>query len=131
MIHGGPALVDYDAWRETANYPHNLYNQRGAFVLAPNYHGSSNYGLKWAESIGKGNYEELEVPDIEKGVDYLIGRGMVDPDKLGVLGWSNGSLLTIALTTYTTRYKAAGAGAGTNVARSGGFPFAAVTLTSK
>jgi dipeptidyl aminopeptidase/acylaminoacyl peptidase len=112
MIHGGPTLVDYDAWRETANYPHNLYNQRGAFVLAPNYHGSSNYGLKWAESIGKGNYYDLEVPDIEKGVDYLISRGMVDPDKLGVLGWSNGSLLTIALTTFTTRYKAAGAGAG-------------------
>jgi len=112
MIHGGPALVDYDTWRETPNYPHNLYNQKGAFVLAPNYHGSSNYGLAWAESIGKGNYYDLEVPDIEKGVDHLIGQGMVDPDKLGVLGWSNGSLLTIALTTSTTRYKAAGAGAG-------------------
>lgn len=113
MIHGGPTLVDYDAWKETWNYPHNLYTQRGAFVFAPNYHGSSNYGLKWAESIAGGNYYDLEVPDIEKGVDYLINRGMVDSDKLGLLGWSNGSLLTIALTTYTTRYKAAGAGAGT------------------
>lgn len=112
MIHGGPTLVDYDAWRETAHYPHNIYNQRGAFVLAPNYHGSSNYGLKWAESIGNGNYYDLEVPDIEKGVDHLIGLGMADPDKLGLLGWSNGSLLTVALTTHTNRYKAAGAGAG-------------------
>lgn len=113
MIHGGPTLVDYDAWKETSNYPHNLYAQRGAFVFAPNYHGSSNYGLEWAESIAGGNYYELEVPDIEKGVDYLIGLGLVDPEKLGVMGWSNGSLLTIALTTRTTRYKAAGAGAGT------------------
>ncbi len=113
MIHGGPTLVDYDAWKETWHYPHNLYNQRGAFVLAPNYHGSSNYGLKWVESIGGGKYYDLEVPDIEKGVDHLIGQGKVDPDKLGLLGWSNGSLLTIALTTQTTRYKAAGAGAGT------------------
>ena len=96
MIHGGPELVDYDAWRETDHYPHNLYTQRGTFVLAPNYHGSSNYGLNWAESIGKGSYYDLEVPDIEKGVDHLIGRGMVDAEKLGVLGWSNGSLLTIA-----------------------------------
>jgi dipeptidyl aminopeptidase/acylaminoacyl peptidase len=112
MIHGGPTLVDHDAWKETWHYPHNLYTQRGAFVFAPNYHGSSNYGLKWAESIGGGNYYELEVPDIEKGVDHLIGRGLVDPEKLGVMGWSNGSLLTIALTTRTTRYKAAGAGAG-------------------
>lgn len=112
MIHGGPTLVDYDAWKETWHYPHNLYAQRGAFVFAPNYHGSSNYGLKWAESIAGGNYYELEVPDIEKGVDSLIAKGLVDKDKLGVLGWSNGSLLTIALTTRTTRYKAAGAGAG-------------------
>ena len=113
MIHGGPTLVDYDAWKETWHYPHNLYNQRGAFVFAPNYHGSSNYGLKWAESIAGGKYYDLEIVDIEKGVDHLIERGLVDPDKLGLLGWSNGSLLTIALTTRTTRYKAAGAGAGT------------------
>lgn len=112
MIHGGPTLVDSDAWKETYHYPHNLYASRGAFVFAPNYHGSSNYGIKWAESIADGNYYELEVPDIEKGVDSLIARGLIDKDKLGLLGWSNGSLLTIALTTRTTRYKAAGAGAG-------------------
>jgi len=46
------------------------------------------------------------VPDIEKGVESLIARGLVDADKLGTLGWSNGSLLTIALTVSTTRYKA-------------------------
>jgi len=112
MIHGGPTLVDYDAWKETYHYPHNLYNQRGAFVLAPNYHGSSNYGIKWVESIAGGKYYDLEVPDIEKGVDHLIGLGLADPDKLGLLGWSNGALLTIALTTRTDRYKAAGSGAG-------------------
>jgi dienelactone hydrolase len=112
MIHGGPTLVDYDAWKETWQYPRNLFSQRGAFVLAPNYHGSSNYGRKWVESIANGKYYDLEVPDIEKGVDSLIARGMVDPDKLGTMGWSNGSLLTIALTVHTTRYKAASAGAG-------------------
>lgn len=113
MIHGGPTLVDSDGWKETFHYPHNLYTSRGAFVFAPNYHGSSNYGLKWAESIAGGNYYDLEVPDIEKGVDYLIAKGFVDKDKLGLMGWSNGSLLAIELTTRTTRYKAVGAGAGT------------------
>lgn len=113
MIHGGPTLVDYDAWKETFHYPHNVYASLGAFVLAPNYHGSSNYGIKWAESIAGGKYYDLEIPDIEKGVDWLITRGIVDSEKLGVMGWSNGSLLAIELTTRTTRYKAAGAGAGT------------------
>ncbi len=112
MIHGGPLSMDMDAWDDRTSRPANLYTQRGAFVLAPNYHGSGNYGLKWAESIGGGKYYELEVPDIEKGVDYLIGRGLVDPGRLGAMGWSNGAILTIALTVATTRYKAASAGAG-------------------
>ncbi|MBI3652666.1 MAG: prolyl oligopeptidase family serine peptidase [Acidobacteria bacterium] len=112
MIHGGPAGADHDAWSESWAYGANLMAQRGAFVMKPNYHGSSDYGLKWVESIGGGKYYDLEVPDIEKGVDALIAKGIVDPDKLGVLGWSNGSILTIALTVNSTRYKVASAGAG-------------------
>lgn len=112
MIHGGPAGADYDEWSESWAYGANLMTQRGAFVIKPNYPGSSDYGLKWAESISDGKYYDLEVPDIEKGVDALIAKGFVDADKLGVMGWSNGSILTIALTVNSTRYKVASAGAG-------------------
>ncbi len=112
MIHGGPFGADFDMWEESWAYPTNLICERGAFVLKPNYHGSSNYGLKFGESISRGKYYDLEVPDIEKGVDYLISRGLVDPDKLGTMGWSNGSILSIALTVNSTRYKVCGAGAG-------------------
>ena len=112
MIHGGPLGVDMDSWDNDYAYPVNLYTQRGAFVFRPNYHGSSNYGLKWAESIGGGKYYDLEVPDIEKGVDAVIARGLVDAERLATLGWSNGAILTIALTVNTTRYKVASAGAG-------------------
>jgi dipeptidyl aminopeptidase/acylaminoacyl peptidase len=112
MIHGGPAFADLDVWVNSWGYPHQLFTQRGAFILKVNYHGSTGYGLKWVESIANGKYYDLEVPDIEKGVDALIARGMVDPDKLGVMGWSNGSILSIAITTTTTRYKVASCGAG-------------------
>jgi dipeptidyl aminopeptidase/acylaminoacyl peptidase len=112
MIHGGPFGHDTDAFNESMAYPHQLYTQRGAFILKPNYHGSSGYGLKWGESISGGKYNDLEWIDVEKGVDALIAKSLVDPAKLGVLGWSNGSIITIELTTRTTRYKAAGAGAG-------------------
>ena len=82
-------------------------------MLKVNYHGSSGYGLKWVESICCGKYYELEIPDIEKGVDYLIGRGLIDPDRIGALGWSNGSILSIQLMiTNPSRYKAAAVGAG-------------------
>ena len=111
--HGGPASLDRDQWQERWAYAANLYTQRGAFVLKTNYHGSAGYGLKWVESICCGKYYDLEVPDIEKGVDSLIARGLVDPEKIGALGWSNGSILSIALTVANPgRYKAAAVGAG-------------------
>ena len=111
--HGGPSGNDQDAWSDSYAYSQNLLNQRGAFILKTNYHGSSGYGLKWVESICCGKYYELEVPDIEKGVDYLIGRGLIDPERIGALGWSNGSILSIQLMiTNPSRYKAAAVGAG-------------------
>lgn len=111
MIHGGPAGADQLEWKASWAYAPQLYAQRGAFVLFPNYHGSSHYGLEWVESI-KGHYYELEVPDILGGVDQLVAQGLVDPERLGVLGWSNGAILTIALTVATDRFKAAAPGAG-------------------
>jgi dipeptidyl aminopeptidase/acylaminoacyl peptidase len=112
MIHGGPAAADLDAWEERWSYAPNLICQRGAFVLRPNYHGSAAYGLAWLESITRGKYLEPELADIESGVDALIARGLVDPGRLGLYGWSNGAILTNLLTTKTTRYKAAVTGAG-------------------
>jgi dipeptidyl aminopeptidase/acylaminoacyl peptidase len=112
-VHGGPAGADMDAWRDSWAYPYQLLTQRDAFVLSPNYHGSGNYGLKWVESICCGNYYDLETPDINMGVDFLIQKGLVDPDKVATMGWSNGSILSTSLiTTYPSRYKVASVGAG-------------------
>ncbi len=111
--HGGPAGADTDSWDESWSYPHQLLSQRGAFVLCPNYHGSSNYGLKFVESICCGHYYDYPVEDIEKGVDSLIARGLVDPARIGTLGWSNGSILSIAVSIANPdRYKVVAAGAG-------------------
>ncbi len=112
-IHGGPTGSDKDYWNSSWAYPIPLLTQRGAFVLRPNYHGSSDYGLKWVESICCGKYYDLETPDINMGVDYLISKGLVDPDRVATLGWSNGSILsTSLLVNYPARYKAASVGAG-------------------
>ena len=111
--HGGPASMDLDAWDEGWAYAHQLVSQRGAFILKPNYHGSSNYGLAFVESICCGKYYEYPVEDIEKGVDALIARGLVDPDRVGTFGWSNGSILSIAVSIANPdRYKVVAAGAG-------------------
>ena len=112
MIHGGPAYADHDSWDEHWAYAANSTRSAARSCFKPNYHGSTGYGLPFAESIANGKYYELEVPDILKGVDALIAKGYADPDKLGVLGWSNGGILTSALTTVTDRFKVAASGAG-------------------
>ncbi len=111
-IHGGPSGVDLDLWSERwSTYP-NIMAQRGAFVLKPNYHGSSNHGLAFVESIKK-NYYEPELVDIMNAVNELVAKGMVDEDQLGVMGWSNGAILTTMLTVrYPDKFKVAAPGAG-------------------
>lgn len=111
MIHGGPFGVDMDSFDERLIKTPHLWCERGAFVLKPNYHGSSNYGLAFAESIA-GHYYEYEVPDIEAGVGMLISEGKVDKEKLGIIGHSNGAILGTALIVHSNRYKAAGLSAG-------------------
>lgn len=112
MIHGGPFGADIDAWEDRWSRPANLFAQRGAFVLKANYHGSSNCGLKFAESLAGGKYYDLPLTDLERGVDAMIARGLVDPGRLGTMGWSNGAILSAALITRNPRYKAAALGAG-------------------
>lgn len=108
--HGGPASHDRHAWDFRWSYPNLLLQQRGAFVLEVNYHGSDGYGIAWAESI-ETRYYELEIPDLEAGVDHVIERGLADPERLAVAGWSNGGILAAKLITVTDRYRAAIIGA--------------------
>lgn len=112
LLHGGPAYADPDSFVDDWYYPAHLYCQRGAFVLKPNYHGSSGYGLPFAESIRDGQYYELPVVDIERGIDRLIDLGLADRSRIGLAGWSNGAILTLALIARSTRYRAASSGAG-------------------
>jgi dienelactone hydrolase len=111
QIHGGPAAADHDAWDENWSNAVNLVCQRGAFVLRPNYHGSAGYGREWLDSITGGKYCELEVDDIERGIDALVARGLVDARRIGLTGWSNGAILTNVLVTRR-HYRAAVVGAG-------------------
>ncbi|MCI4669189.1 MAG: prolyl oligopeptidase family serine peptidase [Bacteroidia bacterium] len=112
-IHGGPTGVDRDSWSERwSTYP-QIYTDKGAFVLKPNYHGSGSHGQAFAESISKGKYYSLEEIDIKNGIDHLKEQGLIDMDKLGIMGWSNGAILTTWMTIkYPDMFKVAAPGAG-------------------
>lgn len=109
-IHGGPQSADVLGFN--GGYGAQVYAGDGYMVLKPNYRGSTNYGEahKWGivNDYFKKGYE-----DIITGVDKLIADGLVDGDKMGVLGWSAGGHWTNWTITHTTRFKAASSGAGT------------------
>ena len=110
-IHGGPT-TSVPCSLEFNPYEGRCFlSAKGYAILCPNYRGSTGNGDKFlTDLIGKEN--DLEVEDILKGVDALVERKIADPDRLGVMGWSNGGYLTNCLIAKTTRFKAASSGAG-------------------
>jgi dipeptidyl aminopeptidase/acylaminoacyl peptidase len=109
-IHGGPTAatrIGFQYWI----YGRTWLPAKGYAVFSPNYRGSTGYGDKFmTDLVGREN--GIEVEDILRGVDALVDRGIADPDRLGVMGWSNGGFLTNCLITATDRFKAASSGAG-------------------
>jgi len=109
-VHGGPTDCTKYALRLWI-YGRSLMAAKGFALLSPNYRGSTGYGDKFmTDLIGREN--DIEVEDILKGVDAMVERGIADPDRLAVMGWSNGGFLTNCLITKTDRFKAASSGAG-------------------
>jgi dipeptidyl aminopeptidase/acylaminoacyl peptidase len=116
VIHGGPYECDKDRW-QTYQWiaPYHILSQKGSFVLAPNYHGSSGYGKTsedFASSINNGRFYQLVTEDIERAIEGLVALGMVDEDRLGTMGWSGGSVISNALIAKDQRFKVASCGAG-------------------
>jgi dipeptidyl aminopeptidase/acylaminoacyl peptidase len=111
QLHGGPASAYQNAFDGTyRTYPH-VFAARGYAVFQPNYRGSTGYGERFQDAIA-GNYWPLAQEDIESGVDTLIGRGIVHPDSLVMMGWSAGGHWSNWTLVTTTRYKAISSGAG-------------------
>ena len=110
-IHGGPKWAWWEgwicSWHEWAQFLAN----HGYAVLLPNPRGSDGYGWKFAEANYKDwGYGDLE--DIKSGVKYLIEKGIADPDRVGIGGWSYGGYMTAWAVTQTDMFKAAVMGAG-------------------
>ncbi len=112
IIHGGPTGTSQPTLSPTEYaYPVQRFLARGALVLEPNYRGSAGYGAAF-RALNVRNLGVGDMWDVMSGVDYLIAKGMVDPGRLGAMGWSQGGYISAFLTTHTDRFKAISAGAG-------------------
>ncbi|MCG9730414.1 S9 family peptidase [Shewanella sp. Isolate13] len=110
QIHGGPTAATPYALQHRS-YGRSTFTANGWALLSPNYRGSTGYGDKFLTDL-VGREHDIEVKDIMAGVDQLIADGIIDGDKMAVMGWSNGGYLTNALISTNNRFKAASSGAG-------------------
>src|SRR5205085_10760547 len=83
---------------------------KGALLLKPPARGSAGYGERFrslnVRNLGLGDYD-----DVISGVDALIAKGLVDKDRGGAMGWSQGGYISAFITTYSDRFKAVSVGA--------------------
>jgi dipeptidyl aminopeptidase/acylaminoacyl peptidase len=114
IVHGGPTGVFvHDFIGARGAYPIAAFAARGYAVLRCNVRGSSGYGREFRYA-NYGDWGGGDYRDIMSGVDALVERGIADPEKLGVMGWSYGGYMTSWIITQTDRFKAASVGAGVN-----------------
>jgi dipeptidyl aminopeptidase/acylaminoacyl peptidase len=85
MPHGGPFVRDkwaYDPWVQ-------FLANRGYVVLQPNFRGSTGYGKTFVDAAS-GEFGRKMQDDLDDGVRWLVGQGVVDPKRVCIMGASYG-----------------------------------------
>jgi dipeptidyl aminopeptidase/acylaminoacyl peptidase len=108
-VHGGPAASKKPSW--PGAFDMTLLSSQGYFVLFPNPRGSYGSGESFTKSNVK-DFGQGDLRDILLGVDEAVRTLPVDPQRLGIAGWSYGGYMTMWAVTQTHRFRAAVAGAG-------------------
>lgn len=91
LAHGGPAARDiagFDYWAQALA-------SRGYAVLQANFRGSTGYGRAFLEA-GYGEWGRKMQTDLSDGVRWLVSEGIIDPDRVCIVGASYGGYAALA-----------------------------------
>jgi len=102
MVHGGPESHYSNGWHTRYGQPVQVLAGRGYFVFLPNYRSSTGYGVDVIRTDHLGDPAGKEFDDIADGIDYLVGEGLVDKDRVGLGGGSYGGYAAAWFSSYYT-----------------------------
>lgn len=105
-IHGGPTSQYTIAFE----WEWQILAAQGYAVIAANPRGSTGYGTAFSRAIWA-DWGRKDSDDVLAVVDAVVAKGIADPERLGVGGWSYGGILTDYVIAKTPRFKAATSGA--------------------
>ncbi len=113
-IHGGPEGAHTRGFIADWSSDPQIYAAAGYVTFLPNFRGSSNYGARFSHGAGSNSaaLEDGTFQDLMTGLDSLVARGIADPERLAVKGWSYGGYSTSWVIGHTDRFKVAAYGAG-------------------
>jgi dipeptidyl aminopeptidase/acylaminoacyl peptidase len=109
QVHGGPSSVVVPNWPGYSTSA--MLASAGYYVLLPNPRGSYGQGEEFTRANVK-DFGYGDLHDILAAVDAALARYPIDPQRIGITGWSYGGYMTMFAVTQTTRFQAAVAGAG-------------------
>ena len=109
-VHGGPSSAVVPQWPDLGYNP-IAFSALDYFVLMPNPRGSYGEGEAFTQANRK-DFGYGDLRDILAGVDAVSAKLGIDPQRVGLTGWSYGGFMTMFAVTQTQRFHAAVAGAG-------------------
>ena len=89
-VHGGPTAVMSEMFSPASQ----AWLDHGFAFCSINYRGSTTFGREFEQAIW-GRLGEVEVEDIEAGVNWLVAQGIADPAATLITGGSYGGYLTL------------------------------------
>ena len=111
-IYGGPAAPTvFDAWRGTSLYFDLMLLDRGYIVVRFDHRSATAISKKLENRLRGMMSGPRELEDVVAGVKWLKSQTYVDPERVGIWGWSGGGSFTLNAMTRSKEFKAGIAGA--------------------
>lgn len=102
MVHGGPTARAYSHF----DIQKQFWCSNGFAVFDVNHRGSSGFGRNYRDAL-YAQWGLIDTSDIVDGIDWLVGQGLADADRVCIRGKSAGGYAVLrALTDYPSKFKA-------------------------
>jgi dipeptidyl aminopeptidase/acylaminoacyl peptidase len=101
LSHGGPT----GSTEASLDLEYQYWTSRGFALVDVNYGGSSGYGRAYRERL-RDTWGIVDIDDCVNAAKFLINRGVVDPDRITIRGWSASGYTTLAALTFRDFFKA-------------------------
>lgn len=109
LVYGGPHVQKvFNGWSRKSFS--TMLAHHGFVVFQMDNRGSGSRGKKFEDAIYR-KMGQPEVADQKLGAAWLKSQPFIDPDKMGVYGWSYGGYMTAHMLAQTNDYKAGVIGA--------------------